>query len=189
MNYEVKVFKNQYPNVHRFALHLTCSRVLRRQCQTYGLDHDPFWVMTIDAHVLRAAIRWCNVFGADDTSDIHWKKLSALDRTSLENTFRNGVLKATNLDWAAWQTYWQEFTDFRNKYAAHADLEFKGKVPNFDIALNVAYFYDQWVRDEVVEPHSMDSNLPLVDVINGYEKDLAMKLSALFTSGRNRVEP
>lgn len=139
--------------------------------------------MTIDAHLLRAAIRWCNVFGADDASDIHWKKLSVLDSTSLENSFRDGVLRVTNLNWASWGTYWHEVTDFRNKYAAHVDLEFKGNVPNFDIALNVAYFYDQWVRDEVVEPHAMDDNPPLVNVINDFEKDLTMKLSALFTSG------
>ena len=188
MQYDVKVFSNQYPNVHSFALHLICSRVLRKQCQTYGLEHDPFWVMTIDAHVLRAAIRWCNVFGADDTSDIHWKKLSALDRISLEDSFRKGVLKATNLDWGAWNDYWHEFTDFRNKYAAHRDPGFKSKVPNFDVALNVAYFYDQWIRDDVVEPHSMDDNPPLIDVVNDYEGELTKKLSALLSSGRNHAE-
>src|SRR5579872_1185766 len=135
MQYDVKVFSNQYPSVHSFALHLICFRVLKEQCQTYGLEHDPFWVMTINAHVLRAAILWCNVFGSYETSDLHWKKLSIQNSANVETSFREGVLKATKLDWAAWNVYWREFTDFRNQYAAHGDLDFRGKVPNFDIAL------------------------------------------------------
>ena len=42
-------------------------------------------------------------------------------------------------------------TDFRNKYAAHRELEFNSPVPNFDTALAVAYYYDNWVR-RVISP-------------------------------------
>lgn len=41
--------------------------------------------------------------------------------------------------------------NFRNKYAAHRELEYASPVPNFDTALAVAYYYDNWVR-EVIFP-------------------------------------
>jgi len=43
--------------------------------------------------------------------------------------------------------------NFRNNYAAHRALGFSSPVPNFDLALRVAYFYDDWIR-EVISPDS-----------------------------------
>jgi hypothetical protein len=51
--------------------------------------------------------------------------------------------------------YWKSMTDFRNKYAAHRELNFINPVPNFDTALKVAFFYDQWVR-KVIFPATID---------------------------------
>jgi hypothetical protein len=45
---------------------------------------------------------------------------------------------------------------FRDKWVAHRELKpFTDPVPNFDTALAVAYYYDNWVRD-VISPHSLD---------------------------------
>lgn len=41
--------------------------------------------------------------------------------------------------------------DFRNKYVAHYEMDFSQPVPDFDIALRIAYAYDKWIRD-IIHP-------------------------------------
>ena len=102
--------------------------------------------LTIDAHLLRATIDWCMVFGSDKSNPTHWKRLSITESKVLYQSFREGLFNATGLDRDTWQKYWESMTDFRNKYVAHRELEFASPVPNFDTALAVAYYYDNWVR-------------------------------------------
>jgi hypothetical protein len=42
--------------------------------------------------------------------------------------------------------------DFRDKYGAHFDIwnRFDGPVPLFDPALQVAYTYQEWVRELII---------------------------------------
>lgn len=156
MNYESEVFKNQFAIVKLFVYHLTYYRVLLKGYKEHQLQNE-FWALTIDAHLLRATINWCMVFGSDTNNPTHWKRLSITDSILLKEHFREGLFQATGLDQDTWRQYWESMTVFRNQYAAHRDLEFSSPVPNFDIALVVAYFYDDWVRrvispDTFVEP-------------------------------------
>ena len=145
MNYKPEVFRNQFPIVKGFVYHLTYYRALSKGYSEHRLQNE-FWTLTIDAHLLRATVDWCMVFGSDKSNPTHWKRLSITESKVLYQSFREGLFNATGLDRDTWQKYWESMTDFRNKYVAHRELEFASPVPNFDTALAVAYYYDNWVR-------------------------------------------
>ena len=154
MNFERKVFSNQFPVVKWFVYHLICYRVLLKGYQEHQLQNE-FWTLTIDARLLRAVTNWCMVFGSDKSEPTHWKQLSITDSKELYKSFREGLFEATNLKQRTWRQYWKSVVDFRNKYAVHRELQFSSPVPNFDMALTVAYYYDTWVRG-IISPDSLD---------------------------------
>jgi hypothetical protein len=154
MNFEHKVFINQFPIVKKFVYHLIYYRSLLKGYQEHQLQNE-FWTLTIDAHLLRAVTNWCMVFGSDTSEPTHWKKLSLTESKALYKSFREGLFEATDLNQHTWRRYWKSVVDFRNKYAVHRELEFSRPVPNFDNALAVAYYYDAWVRG-VISPAAFD---------------------------------
>ncbi len=152
MNYDQEVFKNQFLIVHWFVYHLTYYRALLKGYNEHQLQNE-FWRLTIDAHLLRAAINWCMVFGADSNAT-HWKRLSVTELEEWHKNFREGLFKATGLNQETWDEYWKSITDFRNKFAVHRECSFRDPVPNFDTALAVAYYYDNWVRG-IISPDTL----------------------------------
>lgn len=126
------------------------------------------------------------VFGSDKNNEIHWKRLSDNNSQELEQSFRDGLSDHLEISWEQWQRYWKEMTDFRNKFAAHRDAQYMEPVPNFDIALRVAYYYDDWVRD-IIAPDTFEEPLlsasatnlslsvrPLVEELIRHTKKLQM---------------
>jgi hypothetical protein len=53
MNFEHKVFINQFPIVKMFIYHLIYYQALLKSYQEHQLQNE-FWTLTIDAHLLRA---------------------------------------------------------------------------------------------------------------------------------------
>ena len=64
----------------------------------------------------------------------------------MRENFTKAVLQRTGFTEKEWKDYWESMVEFRNKYIVHRD-KFRGKVPFFDKALEVAYAYDDWIRD------------------------------------------
>ncbi len=154
MNFEPKVFANQFPIVKTFIYHLIYYRVLLKSYQEHRLQNE-FWTLTIDAHLVRAITSWCMVFGSDFSESTHWKQLHIHDSKALYNNFREGLFKATGLNQHTWHKYWKSVVDFRNKYAVHRELEFREPVPILNTAVAVAYYYDVWVRG-IISPALFD---------------------------------
>ncbi len=154
MDFEHKVFRNQFPIVKFFVYHLIYHRVLLRGYQEHQLQNE-FWKLTIDAHLLRAVTNWCMVFGSDKSEPTHWKQLSISDPKALYKSIREGLFEATDLKQHIWRQYWKSVVDFRNKFAVHRELEFSSPVPKLDMALTVAYYYDTWVRG-IISPALLD---------------------------------
>jgi hypothetical protein len=150
MQYNDEVFMNQFPLVKRFVYHLIYYRVLGKAYNTHELKCE-FWSHTIDAHLLQAVNHWCMVFGSDGCNPTHWKNLSKSNLDNLKRSFRDGLRDKMGLSDTEWNKYWKELTDFRNKYAAHRELTFSKPIPNFDMALKIAYYYDYWIR-EIISP-------------------------------------
>jgi hypothetical protein len=89
------------------------------------------------------------VFGSHGCNPTHWKKLSPPQSKEIEDSFRNGLAKV--IPQGEWEQYWKEMTGFRNNYAAHRAINYNSPVPNFDTALNIANYYDGWVR-QIIQP-------------------------------------
>jgi hypothetical protein len=145
MDYDADVFCEQFPIVKRFLYHLTCYKELYRVYQELDLKSE-FWTHTIDAHLLQACILWCMVFGSDGCNPTHWKKLCEEDLDSLQKSFREGLFQKTSLTQETWLAYWKMINDFRNKYSAHREPRYSKPVPNFKLAQEIAYYYDEWIR-------------------------------------------
>ena len=150
MKYNAAIFCVQFPIVKLFVYHLVYYRELWDLYRQLRLKSE-FWLYTIDAHYLQAVIQWCMVFGADGCNDTHWKNLSDKDSQNLRDSFRKGLFETTELTPERLDEYWNQMTDFRNRYAAHRDLDFKEPVPDLSNALKIAFFYDRWIR-EVISP-------------------------------------
>lgn len=154
MGYNPDVFIEQFPLVKRFLYHLLYYRTLHEAYIRNQLQSE-FWTHTIDAHLLQALINWCMVFGSDGCNPTHWKKLSLTQSHELQEGFRKGLIEHTGIKWTEWEEYWKRMTAFRDKYAAHRELDFSAPVPNFDLALKVAYYFDDWIR-WIISPDSFE---------------------------------
>lgn len=70
------------------------------------------------------------------------------------DSFRNGLYKNTSLDEKGFKEFWKGINDFRGGYVAHREIEFKGKTPIIKTAQEIAFFYDDWIR-QVIYPASL----------------------------------
>ena len=157
MQYKEEIFREQFPLLKYFVCNLTYYRELHDKYHESGLK-SPFWTLTIDAHLLQAVNYWCMVFGSEGCNPTHWKHLSEDKVDPLRESFRQSLFRQTNFTASTWEQYWSEMLDFRNKYAAHRELNYKTPIPYFDHALEVAYAYDEWIRD-IISPDVLEEPL------------------------------
>ena len=161
MEYNFEVFSRQYPVVVFFVQHLAYYRGLKAKMDdlTY---HKEFWVSTVDGHLKLATIVWCNVFGSRK-ADTHWTKTSTGNTTQQDRqNFRHRLLSRLGFTQEQWETYHKAMLAFRDKFVAHIDLRksFDDPVPSFDPALQVAYAYQEWVKEFIKA--SLDNSTLLV---------------------------
>jgi len=185
MDYNSDIFAEQFPIVKRFLYHLIYYREL--WAAYHGLQSgSEFWAHTIDAHLLQAANLWCMVFGSQGCNHTHWKNLSKGDTEELQQSFRQGLFEQTDLTSEQWNQYWHDMKDFRDKYAAHRELNYDKPIPDFTIALKVAYYYDRWIR-EVISPDTLEEP-PLEQSSEALKRTVAPLITQLLkkTKGYNQ---
>jgi hypothetical protein len=125
--------------------HLACYRILYKAYVDLQCESE-FWTRTIDAHLLRAIIQWCMIFGAD-SEGLHWKRV--VDRCN-QDGFRGHLLDVLEFTCDQWATYRQSMVAFRNKYVAHRALASTyPSAPIMDKALLVVITYQEWCRRSV----------------------------------------
>jgi hypothetical protein len=152
MAYNRQVFEHQYPTVNFFVQRLAYYRGLSDAMENLT-GHREFWVSTVDGHLKLATTAWCTVFGVYN-EDLHWTKTPTGNNVEIaKQDFLDRLLSKTGFTPEQWQTYHKEMLTFRNKYVIHFDLsqKFSAPVPYFDPALQVAYSYQEWVR-ELISP-------------------------------------
>jgi len=175
MHYHKGVFTEQLPLVDQFVKHVTYHRALKPWVLR-AKPKSPFWVDTSDAHLLQACIYWCMVFGSDGTNPTHWKRLAAAESEALLESFRSGLQATLRISASEWKAYRDEMVSFRNSYAAHHELDRLSPLPMLDRALEVAFYYDDWVRG-IIFPDILDER-PLrelaADLRQQVERDIEM---------------
>jgi hypothetical protein len=154
MMYDHDIFIEQYPLVKQFIRNITLFRLLTATTKKIDIKSE-FWIQTINADLLQATNYWCMVFGSDWRNKIHWKKLPKINIDKLQQSFRAGVAEELKISFDVWVKYQEEMVRFRNSYTAHRELNYNKHVPTFDMAIEVAFFYDKWVR-KVIQPNHLD---------------------------------
>ena len=136
--------ERQYEVLVSFIHHLAYYWTLSRAYEDLQLKSE-FWKWTIDAHILRAIIDWCMIFGTD-SNELHWKRVAADDHA--QSVFRSHLLNALGLTHDQWSHFRSNMMEFRNKYAAHRNMPYP-PTPTMDTALRVVTTYDEWFRHSV----------------------------------------
>ena len=155
MEYNDEVFKSQYGTVVFFVQRLAYRRGIFEPVQSL-MNHREYWMSVCADHLRLATIAWCMVFGAYK-EHLHWTKTpKGNDAEMAKQEFRDRrdrQLLKTGFTREQWETYHKEMLDFRNKFVVHLDISerYNAPVPCFDPALQVAYAYEEWVR-EVIRP-------------------------------------
>lgn len=138
--------QHQYEVPVSFVHHLAYYRVLHR-LYNESQRKSEFWTKTIEAHLLRAIIDWCMVFGTD-SNEIHWKKVITDEQNQCN--FRCHLRKVAGMTKEELKEFWSKMTTFRNDYAAHRIAASSyPPVPYMDTALIFATTYDDWFRQKV----------------------------------------
>src|SRR5437867_4438922 len=147
MHYNIEVFRYQFPMVKEFVYHLVCFREISKTCREIDLQ-SVFWRSTGEAHLVLASIQWCMVFGSHGlTNPTHWKRLSVDESNELEGSFRKGLTQQLGITTQKFLEYWEDMKYFRDNYAAHRKVgDYKKPIPVFTDALNIAFYYDEWIR-------------------------------------------
>lgn len=149
------IFETQYPILKDFVCHLVYYRVLFRIYTDDEMESD-FWVRTINAHLLRAMIDWCMVFGSD-SNEVHWKKVMPFE-TDQQN-FRALFTDQLEISMEEWGEYRKAMTTFRDKFAAHRTLGILPAPPCLDVAVNIVFAYDCWIRKSLADTYFDESFL------------------------------
>lgn len=142
---EKKWAEQQYEILVRFIYHLAYYRILSKEYSNCN-EKSEFWKYTIDAHLIRAIIDWCMVFGTD-SNELHWKKI--ILSVELQDSFRRTFLNDLSISNKGWKSYHQEMLAFRNNYVAHKNSDVS-PAPFMDKALQVVTTYDIWFRKNLL---------------------------------------
>ncbi len=122
-------------------------RALRHVCPEPQLN---FWRVICGDLTDFAVLEWCKLFGSDDEQHqtIHWKNVVP----DIE-TFRQELFAHLHLSPEEFNAYWLEMKRYRDWGVAHHDRRRKAipRYPHFDVALESAYFYFDFVLSELNE--------------------------------------
>lgn len=154
MSFSRDVFTHQYVLVQDFVRHSAYARAIKKATDGRKLTSN-FWPQSHNAHFKAAIHDWCKVFGSDGPNPTHWRHTPTADVQQRQQRFRELVLQRTKLSQIGWNTYWEQLCAFRDKYAAHLEIGKNPDVPSLNLALDISYAYDDWIR-ELIKPDMLN---------------------------------
>ena len=110
--------------------------------------HLVFWRLIYGDLSDIVVLEWCKLFGSDDDEHqpLHWKNV-----VPDQLKFRHDLFSRLKIYDSKWHSYWDEMKRYRDQSVAHHDLrslEIKN-YPKFDLALEAAYFYYDFIVAEL----------------------------------------
>ena len=157
---------------------------LRRELSAVRADpHLVFWRLIYGDLSDIVVLEWCKLFGSDDDErqPLHWKNMVP-DPTK----FRNDLFSRLRIYESKWRSYWSEMKLYRDQSVAHHDLrrsEIK-KYPKFDLALESAYFYYEFIVDQL---RNMRTDLKPSD-LREYSKSFSAQCREIARAAMNATD-
>jgi len=114
-----------------------CNEALSRYKNNFNQN---YWILIYNNFLDIAVMEWCKIFGSYK-EPTHWKTV-----VDDHDIFRQNLLKALNIDDAAWKSYWMSMKDYRDIQVAHH--QYNPNVthyPNLNIALESSFYYYNWL--------------------------------------------
>ncbi len=114
-----------------------CNEALSRYKDDFNQN---YWILIYNNFLDIAVMEWCKIFGSNK-EPTHWKTL-----VDDHDIFRQNLLKALNIDDAAWKSYWMGMKDYRDTQVAHHQYNPNiTHYPNLNIALESSFYYYNWL--------------------------------------------
>jgi hypothetical protein len=180
--FQPAIFLAQLQLLDQFLQYLASHRAIKSAPANVG-EINAFWSWTSDAHLICAVSAWCMVFGADnENNQTHWKMVFEQDVPMIQS-FRVRLQKDLRLSTESWQDYHRTLVRFRNEYTAHRVAN-PPVVPNLDLAREIVFAYDSWVRDTARPSDDFDYP-PLRDEAESMERELSVYVAAVMDSARH----
>ena len=169
----VEVLVNLVRNIH-----------LRRELSAVCPDpHLAFWRLIYGDLSDIVVLEWCKLFGSDDDEHqpLHWRNV-----VSDQIQFREALFSRLQIYESKWRSYWGEMKRYRDQSVAHHDIrrsEIKN-YPKFDLALESAYFYYEFIVDQL---RNMGTDLKPSD-LREYSKSFAAQCREIAQAAMNATE-
>jgi hypothetical protein len=126
-------------------------RTIQLRRTLHAVWADPplnFWRVIYGNLTDMAVLEWCKLFGSDDDQNqpIHWKNIAPDPEA-----FKKAMLASLGIYESKWRSYWTEMKRYRDQSVAHHDERRRDikRFPTFDLALESAYFYYEFVLTEL----------------------------------------
>jgi hypothetical protein len=155
-----KLFEKQMALLKDFFMHYGTYKIINGNLKSIE-EFQLFWIMTNNAHIKESILIWCKIFGNENSNQTHWKELLSKE---LIDEFRRDLFEDLQIDRTKWNDYWRSMVDFRDKYIAHTEPEFKGVTPILEFAYQSALFYYDWMKGKFLELN----NIVYLDDIEEY---------------------
>ncbi|AJY76176.1 hypothetical protein [Paenibacillus beijingensis] len=147
--YHIDVIFKQIPLLRDFVYHYVAYKEL------YSRGRGPegeekFWTYIVNAHLSQAIINWVTVFEVvSDQSRWNRMDLKLDPKRKTREEFVSDLLTHIQFTEQEWKQYWNEVSEFRDKFVAYGDILFEKPAAYLDIAYKAARFYDRWIREQV----------------------------------------
>lgn len=174
MEYNIDCFGEIFPLLKDFLYHLASYRMIFSVLDKLP-DECEFWTYTCNAHLERAVLVWCMVFGTD-SNETHWKNIFKGYNEDANESFMKYLQDNSNITKNDFRKYWKSMKDFRNDYVAHK-AGYDKPVPVFNDACTVVFCFDDWIR-KMISPDIID--MPsFKQLFDKYQKDINITLQKL----------
>lgn len=109
----------------------------KRETKIYDPYLRRFWITISNNAILMAIINWCKVFGAKKNNETHYSHFVNLERFM------------SNLNEFQFKEFSEQMLNVRDRFAAHEDpISKRGKIPDFDIAMQIMEAFRITVQEE-----------------------------------------
>jgi len=182
-----ELIASQIEHLYSFCRSFVYFRAISARKIPVTHANKTYFTHIANVSALNSIIQFCNIFNMNpNMCKIHWTKIAPkngidIDGNEVDNSsfhvtvyeiLKNSVGKSNK----KYKAYIKSMSNFRNKYAAHYDVNEIPEMPFLDNAFSIANAYLTWLRDEI--PWNGDPQKNLAEIKPSFEAEIAAVLPA-----------